>query len=145
MSEFLFHSISWEQIVGIWQNFSNAFIMTTSRLGLIYMSRAMRKRVLCHMRTELWSLIDVGISFPLNILRTNCWNLTKFFKCIYNDNIKAGINLYELSHEKTCLMSYANNKGADQPAHLRSLISAFLVHCQDRMIPLVYISKISSF
>ena len=28
-------------------------------------------------------------------------------------------------HEKMCLMSYANNKGADQPAHPRSLISAF--------------------
>ena len=26
-------------------------------------------------------------------------------------------------------MSYANNKGADQPAHLHSLISAFVVHC----------------
>ena len=24
-------------------------------------------------------------------------------------------------HAKTCLMSYANNKGADQPAHPRSL------------------------
>ena len=32
----------------------------------------------------------------------------------------------------------ANNKGADQPAHLRSLISTFVVCCQDRIIPLVY-------
>ena len=31
-------------------------------------------------------------------------------------------------HAKTCLMPYANNKGADQPAHLRSLISIFVVH-----------------
>ena len=44
-----------------------------------------------------------------------------------------------------CLMPYANNKGADQPAHPRSLISAFVVRCQDRMIPLVYISEISRF
>ena len=29
-------------------------------------------------------------------------------------------------HEKMCLMPYANNKGADQPAHPRSLISAFV-------------------
>ena len=27
--------------------------------------------------------------------------------------------------EKTCLREFANNTGADQPAHLRSLISAF--------------------
>ena len=33
----------------------------------------------------------------------------------------------EPGHEKTCLMSYANNKGADQPAHPRSLISSFVV------------------
>ena len=53
--------------------------------------------------------------------------------------------LFEPSHEKMCLMSYANNKGTDQPAHPRSLISAFVVRCQDRMIPLVHISEISRF
>ena len=40
-------------------------------------------------------------------------------------------------------MSYANNKGADQPAHPRSLISTFVVRCLDSIIPLVSISKIS--
>ena len=29
--------------------------------------------------------------------------------------------------EKTCLGGIANNTGADQPAHLRSLISAFVI------------------
>ena len=37
-------------------------------------------------------------------------------------------------------MPYANNKGADQPG----LISAFVVCCLDRIIPLVSISEISS-
>ena len=41
-----------------------------------------------------------------------------------------------------CLMSYANNKGADQPAHSRSLISAFVVRCLDSIISLVSISEI---
>ena len=41
-------------------------------------------------------------------------------------------------------MPYANNKGADQPAHSRCLISAFVVHCLVSIIPLVSISKISS-
>ena len=36
------------------------------------------------------------------------------------------------------------NKGADQPAHLRSLISTFVVHCLDSIIPLVSTSEISS-
>ena len=41
-------------------------------------------------------------------------------------------------------MPYANNKGADQPVHLRSLISTFVVHCLDSIVSLVSISKISS-
>ena len=39
---------------------------------------------------------------------------------------------------------YANNKGADQPAHPRSLISAFVVHYLDSKILLVSVSEISS-
>ena len=54
------------------------------------------------------------------------------------------INSYEPGHEKTCLMSYANNKGADQPAHPRSLISAFVVRCLDSVMSLVSETKISS-
>ena len=42
-----------------------------------------------------------------------------------------------------CLMTYANNKGADQPAHPRSLISTFVVRCQDSIMPQVSISEIS--
>ena len=34
-------------------------------------------------------------------------------------------------------MSYANNKDADQPAHPRSLISAFVVRCLDSVMTLV--------
>ena len=45
---------------------------------------------------------------------------------------------------KNLFMPYANNKGADQPVHLRSLISAFVVRCLDSIIPLVSISNISS-
>ena len=43
--------------------------------------------------------------------------------------------LLEPGHEKTCLMSYANNKCADQPAHPR---------CLDSVMSLVSVSKISS-
>ena len=43
-----------------------------------------------------------------------------------------------------CLMSYGNNKGTDQPAHPRSLISAFVVHCLDSMMSLVSVTKISN-
>ena len=61
------------------------------------LSRAMRKCVLCHMRTT-----------------------------------KAQISLRG-----------ANNNGADQPAHPRSLISAFVVRCLDSIISLDSIAEIS--
>ena len=41
-------------------------------------------------------------------------------------------------------MPYANNKGTDQPAHPRSLISAFVVRCLDSIKPLLAIAEISS-
>ena len=41
-------------------------------------------------------------------------------------------------------MLYANNKGADQPAHPRSLISTFVVHCLDSVVSLVSVNKIPS-
>ena len=40
-------------------------------------------------------------------------------------------------------MPNANNKGTDQPAHLRSLISTFVVRCLDSIMYLVSILAIS--
>ena len=37
-----------------------------------------------------------------------------------------------------------DQKGADQPAHPHSLISAFAVRCLDSIMPLVSISELSS-
>ena len=41
-------------------------------------------------------------------------------------------------------LSYANNKGADQPAHPRSLISTCVFRCLDSIISLVSIFEISN-
>ena len=35
--------------------------------------------------------------------------------------------IYGPRREKTCLLGFGNNTGADQPAHPRSLISAFVI------------------
>ena len=40
-------------------------------------------------------------------------------------------------------LSYAKNKGAEQPAHPRTLISAFVVRCLDSIISLDSIAEIS--
>ena len=61
------------------------------------------------------------------------------WKCISSKSMAK----YEPGQEKMCLMSYANNKGADQPAHPRSLISAFVVRWLDSIISLDFIAEIS--
>ena len=47
--------------------------------------------------------------------------------------------------EKTCLRWIANNKGADQPAHPRSLISAYVICLLESIIPKLATSEISIF
>ena len=42
-----------------------------------------------------------------------------------------------------CVLCHANNKGEDQPAHPRSLISTFVVHCLDSLY--MYTWYIQSF
>ena len=45
--------------------------------------------------------------------------------------------------EKTCLRGFANKKGADQPAHPRSLISAFVIRLLQSVIYRLATSEIS--
>ena len=42
--------------------------------------------------------------------------------------------LFGPQREKTCLRGFANNTGADQPAHPRSLISAFVIRFLESII-----------
>ena len=48
-------------------------------------------------------------------------------------------------HEKTCLQGFANNKGADQPAHLRRPVSAFVIRFIESNIYRLATSDISIF
>ena len=55
-------------------------------------------------------------------------------------NTDSPFNLYYgPRRDKTCLRGFANNKGADQPAHPRRLISAFVIRLLES-----FISKIAS-
>ena len=53
------------------------------------------------------------------------------------------VSIWATSRENL-FMPYANNKGADQPAHMRILISAFVVCCLGSLILPVSISEIWS-
>ena len=52
---------------------------------------------------------------------------------------------YGPGRKKTCLRGFANNKGADQPAHPRRLISAFFVDLLETIISKLSTSEISIF
>ena len=47
--------------------------------------------------------------------------------------------------KKTCLRGFANNTGADQPAHPHSLISPFVIRFLESVIPKRITSKFSLF
>ena len=80
---------------------------------------------------------------------------TRFFFCHFGIRSFSSLQIYYHTlfgvvkvlhgpgHSKMCLMPYANNKGADQPAHPRSLISTFVVRCLYNIMPQVSISEIS--
>ena len=53
--------------------------------------------------------------------------------------------LYGPRREKTCLRWFENNKGADQPAHPRSLISAFIIRLLESIISKLASRGISIF
>ena len=50
---------------------------------------------------------------------------------------------YGPRREKTCLRGFANNTGADHPAHTRSLISAFVIRVLESTIAKLATSEIS--
>ena len=53
--------------------------------------------------------------------------------------------VYGPRREKTCLQGFANNTGADQPGHLRRLISAFVIRFLKRIICKLATGEISIF
>ena len=74
---------------------------------------------------------------------------------LYHGKLANKVRLHELytvcqvvygpQHKKTCLRGFANNTGADQPAHPRSLISAFMISILESTIPKLATSEISFF
>ena len=59
-------------------------------------------------------------------------------------SVKDACHNIQLSQAMRKHVLYANNKSADQSAHPRSLISAFVVRCLDSVMSLVSVTKISS-
>ena len=93
------------------------------------MSRHMTKPTKWHVRPAKTRIITLAIRPDCHLLLMHQW------PCRYDNWAMSWENLF---------MPYVNNKGADQPVHPRSLISAFVVRCLDSFISLVSISEFSS-
>ena len=86
---------------------------------------------------------DFDLWIYLNTCIGSCFLKRNSEKYVNNWKTGFGFVIWATPWENL-VMSYANNKGADQPAHPHGLISAFVVCCLDSIIPLVSISEISS-
>ena len=73
----------------------------------------------------------------------NCFMCLSILSCWFSINSLSWGIKWAMSWENLSI-PYANNEGADQPAHPRSLISTFIVRCLDSIISLVSTSDISS-
>ena len=75
--------------------------------------------------------------------------MCSFLFCNIALRISLCVSLSELPYwsrcEKTCLWWFANNKGADQPAHPHSLISAFVICLFESIISRLAMNDISFF
>ena len=95
---------------------------------------------------RLWSdwadaKADLSLRWAHVILLVLSWHgSTRLFCSSFSRLTKWLEDVFEPGLEKMCLMSYANNKGADQPAHPRRLISTFIVRCLDSIISLRFYS-----
>ena len=75
---------------------------------------------------------------PLKLLfRANVYVISKIKTC--------DSDAFGPRREKTCLRGFGNSTGADQPAHPRSLISAFVIHLLENIISRLATCKISIF
>ena len=71
----------------------------------------------------------------------HCWKSHVVAQLLFSSST----DTYGPRREKTCLRGFANNKGADQPAHPRSLISAFVFRLLESIIFRLATSKLSIF
>ena len=81
--------------------------------------------------------------------RYNLYVTGSLFKSVSASKYKIGacavVILNGLQHKKTCLQGFANSKCADQPAHMHSLIGAFVVHIFQSSISKLATGEISIF
>ena len=95
------------------------------------------KSVICKPKICKSILMNGVISLP---------DMMSYVICLYlSDLICVCVVIYGPRREKTCLRWFAKNTGADQPAHPRSLISAFVFRFLESFTSKLVTSEVSTF
>ena len=104
---------------------------------------SLRKGTVSALELSLFALIKLGVDEDSELIAlAGCAFKFKAIICIIHlySNFTYGPR-----REKTCLKGFANNTGADQPAHPRSLISAFVIRFLKNIVSRLASSEISNF
>ena len=92
--------------------------------------------------------IDGLINWESLLKGKNTWPfepIPRLGTCDLTTKLSGVVSLTGPRREKTCLRIVANNTGADQPAHPRSLISTFVIRFLESIISRLATSEISNF
>ena len=84
-------------------------------------------------------IYDISIKLWFNLA---CTAIQQIFWALFKTLFTS---LYGRQREKTCLWEFANNTGANQPAHQRSQISAFVILFLESIICKLATGEISIF
>ena len=88
-----------------------------------------------------WSA-SLLFAYSIRQVFTWCGSYVNMLRYKANSNFKLLFCIIWATSWENLFMPYANNKGADQPAHPRSLIGTFVARYWDCIIPILPISKI---
>ena len=122
-------------------NFAKGGNLIASLCKIGYFPHRMFGKFLFEIKILLYKLLEQLPYCKFTIIRENFifTNIREFLL----SQIQHSPETFEPRHEKTCFMPYANNKGADQPAYPRRLISTFVIHYLDSIIHILIKSKTS--
>ena len=96
---------------------------------------------------RVFQTIGVQICEVLLYLKLVIYKKKSYYICLFGTNkiSQNFVEIYGPRREKTCLRGFGNITGADQPAHTRSLISAFVIRVLESIICKLATGEISIF